>query len=320
MRKLLLVLSLLGLQNTAFSALNLQCDLMGDCPTQAERVSYNSDRDLLGQEEFASPLIANDRIRPIDTPVTDTGFGVEWSRPQYHIPVGLDGSDLITASVAAGALVIAFPNDQAILDFVQDNSNDVIHNVAVAGEFFGSELTIYGAAAGYIMGVVLQNGEVKSTSLMLAKTALITGIVAQAAKRIFHRERPNQDTGPYQFHGPGLEGSHLSMPSGHTITAFTLATFISETWGHHSKLIPVLAYSAAAVGGWSRVHDNAHWASDVIMGALIGHLVTKHIMRRDSSKSSLVLSPTYDMEGNLIMGVHFVGKKEREEAENYLFD
>jgi len=56
------------------------------------------------------------------------------------------------------------------------------------------------------------------------------------------------------------------------------------------------------------------------MGALIGHLVTKHIMRRDSSKSRLVLSPTYDMEGNLIMGVHFVGKKEQDDDENYLFD
>jgi len=166
MIKLLLLLCLLGLQSTALSALNLQCDLMGDCPRHTERISYNSDMDLLGQDEFASLLVANDLVRPINTPVTSDGFGVEWSRPQYHIPLGLDGSDL----------------------------------------------SIYGVAAGYILGVVLQNGEVKSATALLAKTALITGIVAQAAKRIFHRERPNQDNGPYQFHGPGLEGSHLSIP------------------------------------------------------------------------------------------------------------
>lgn len=306
------------IQKHAFAAIDMQCQLMGDCPYTSVSNQDTSDVDLLDHGEFASPLVENDMIRPLEA--VSNGYTAQWSRPRYEIPLGLDGSDLITTSIAAGALVLTFPNDQAISDFVQENSNDVIESVAIAGEFFGSELTIYGAAAGYILGVVMKNGEIKSTSLMLAKTALITGIVAQAAKRIFHRERPNQDNGPYQFHGPGLEGSHLSMPSGHTITAFTLATFISETWGHHSKLIPVLAYSAAAVGGWSRVHDNAHWASDVVMGALIGHLVTKHLLRKDSSKSRLVLSPTYDMNGNLIMGVHIVGKRERERQENYLFD
>lgn len=236
------------IQKNAFAATDMQCQLMGDCPYTTVSNRDISDMDLLDQNEFAFPLVQNDIISPLET--ASHGHSTQWSRPRYEIPLGLDGSDLITTSIAAGALVMTFPNDQAISDFVQENSNDVIESVAIAGEFFGSELTIYGAAAGYILGVVMKNGEIKSTSLMLAKTALITGIIAQAAKRIFHRERPNQDTGPYQFHGPGLGGSHLSMPSGHTITAFTLATFISETWGHHSKLIPVLAYSAAAVGGW----------------------------------------------------------------------
>ncbi len=317
MKHILLIIIVLLLQPIAHAAISMRCQLTGECPST--QVRNNPDFAVLDQEEFTQPLIQNDLIRPIGE-LQVPGMGAQWSRPQYHIPLGLDGSDLVTASVAAGALILAFPNDQAITDFVQENSNDIIERVAIAGEFFGSELTIYGAAAGYIVGVVLQNGEVKSTALLLAKTSLITGIVAQVAKRIFHRERPNQDNGPYQFHGPGLEGSHLSMPSGHTITAFTLATFISETWGHHSRLIPVLAYSAATIGGWSRVHDNAHWASDVVMGALIGHLVTKQVLRKDSSKSRLVLSPTYDMEGNLIMGVHIVGKKEREQRENYLFD
>ncbi|TNE96679.1 MAG: phosphatase PAP2 family protein [Deltaproteobacteria bacterium] len=315
MKYTLLLILLLFIQPIVH-ATSMRCQLTGDCPRTANR--ENPDFTLLNQDEFTSPLIQNNLIQPIDELQAD-GFSTQWSRPQYHIPLGLDGSDLITASVAAGALIIAFPNDQAITDFVQENSSDIIERVAIAGEFFGSELTLYGAGAGYIVGLVMQNGEVKSTSLLLAKTSLITGIIAQMAKRIFHRERPNQGNGPYVFHGPGFEGSHLSMPSGHTITAFTLATFISETWGHQSRLIPVLTYSAAAVGGWSRVHDNAHWTSDVIMGALIGHLVTKQILRQDSSKGSLVLSPTYDMEGNLIMGVHILGKREREQRDDYLF-
>lgn len=173
MKNFILILALLMIQKHAFAAIDMQCQLMGDCPYTSVSNQDTSDVDLLDHGEFASPLVENDMIRPLEA--VSNGYTAQWSRPRYEIPLGLDGSDLITTSIAA-------------------------------------------------------------------------------------------------------------------------------------------------VGGWSRVHDNAHWASDVVMGALIGHLVTKHLLRKDSSKSRLVLSPTYDMNGNLIMGVHIVGKRERERQENYLFD
>jgi hypothetical protein len=62
-------------------------------------------------------------------------------------------------------------------------------------------------------------------------------------------------------------------------------------YADHS-LVPPLAYCAATLGALSRVNDNAHWMSDIILGSAIGHFTAKAIVGRHgggaSSRVSLV--------------------------------
>ena len=60
-----------------------------------------------------------------------------------------------------------------------------------------------------------------------------------------------------------------------------------------SPLVDVLSYSLATLVGISRVHENKHWASDVLFGSAIGYFVAKKICalnrRGDESRVSLGL-------------------------------
>ena len=66
-----------------------------------------------------------------------------------------------------------------------------------------------------------------------------------------------------------------SFPSGHTATAFMMATMLSKEYRHKSPWISVGAYTVAAATGLSRIANNRHWMSDVMVGAGIGVLSTE---------------------------------------------
>ena len=70
--------------------------------------------------------------------------------------------------------------------------------------------------------------------------------------------------------------SRNSFPSGHTATAFMTATMLHKEYGlTRSPWYSVAGYTAATVTGLSRIMNNRHWMSDVMVGAGIGILSTE---------------------------------------------
>lgn len=196
-------------------------------------------------------------------------------RPEYQtLPVGLTNSELLTIGAAASTAILLFNNDEELIQFAQDNRTEITEEIAFWGEKAGS-MPIGISAAGYVLGVVIDNDEVTRVAKVALKATAISGLITRAGKMTFSRKRPNKTDDHTDFTGFNWDNDNVSFPSGHTTTAFAFATVIAEHYKDKSTIIPVLAYTAAAVGGWSRVHDKAHWASDVAIGALIGHLTGK---------------------------------------------
>lgn len=100
---------------------------------------------------------------------------------------------------------------------------------------------------------------------MLASDAMSVVLMAgtvNAVKESVQRMRP--------------DGSNRrSFPSGHTATAFMCATMLHKEYGHISPWISIGGYTVATATGISRILNNKHWASDVLVGAGIGILSTE---------------------------------------------
>lgn len=263
-----------------------------------------------------SPLDMYSTITGIDMTVKEAPFASErvkagptpYQHPNtksYFVPFKLDGNELAKIAAASTVAVMVFANDREIMDFTQKHQNSITENLAVVGEAFGSEWGAGAAAAGIIVGIVMKNQEIQHVSIMAAKALLVSGLATRALKTTVTRTRPNDTENPYEF---DAGDENHSFPSGHTTQAFALATVIAEAGKKHSKFIPILAYSMAAIAGWSRTHDKAHWASDVIVGGLIGHLIAKNMMNAELTKKGFMIVPHIGLQGDFAVNVTYTGK------------
>lgn len=81
----------------------------------------------------------------------------------------------------------------------------------------------------------------------------------------------------HTVNSPRPDGSNNnSFPSGHTATAFMLATMLHKEYGvTQSPWYSVGGYTVATATAVSRMINNKHWFSDVLVGAGIGILSTE---------------------------------------------
>lgn len=224
---------------------------------------------------------------------------------EYFIPLDVNSTDLMILAGALSLGTVVFANDREIMDFVQENKGTYSEPIATVGNMLGREAIIPIAAGAYFMGAVLDNGKLKNVGLFTVAAGLASQVVAEAFKKSFHRVRPHDGDSPYDF----FEEGNNSFISGHAAGAFSLATVIAETY-KDKPVIPYLAYGLATLTVYARMHDNKHWASDVIAGAVAGHLVTKILMRtvlntERADGSGFVIIPQFgrDLTGDRYTGV-----------------
>ena len=215
-------------------------------------------------------------------------------RPELFIPLDLKSSDMMILAGAMSLGIVVFQNDREIMDFVQENKTETLGKARTIGNLLGREAIAPIAAGSYFMGAVLKNGKLKKIGLFTVTAGLATQIVTEAFKKSFNRKRPNASNDPYDF----FEENSYSFFSGHASGAFSLATVIAEVY-KDKPLVPYLAYGAAAITAYARMHDNKHWASDVLAGAVAGHLITKILIRTFENKKTsggLVITPSIGID------------------------
>jgi membrane-associated phospholipid phosphatase len=142
----------------------------------------------------------------------------------------------------------------------------------------------------YGLGRATSNERLAEVGLHGTEALVVGSLTGTVMKDFFGRARPFVDTtGPnpddWQI-GRGLKRGdrYQSFPSGHTTAAFAAAAAVtaetSRWWpaATYFAIGPVL-YGGAAAVGLSRMYNNRHWASDVIMGAAIGTFAGTKVVR-----------------------------------------
>jgi membrane-associated phospholipid phosphatase len=178
--------------------------------------------------------------------------------------------------------------------WVQDHKTTTTNNIGDDITDFGhGKFTPVILGGMYLYGHVADDGKMRKTVLLSIESFVLTGVFVQTIKYTTHRHRPNTGDPPHTFDGPSLHGtnSNSSLPSGHASSAFAVAAVIASEYDN--IIVPTLAYGTAAITALNRVMHNAHWSSDVFVGAAIGYFTGKALVasHRNGTENNVSLIP-----------------------------
>jgi membrane-associated phospholipid phosphatase len=139
--------------------------------------------------------------------------------------------------------------------------------------------TVLVPASFYALGLLRKNGYEQKTALLAGEALVDSEILVAVMKVASQRLRPNALTPQGDFDDTFFHGafSSSSFPSGHTIAAFSVATIFARRY-HTHRWVPWLAYGAAGLVGFSRITLQAHFPSDVFLGAALGYSVSRFVV------------------------------------------
>jgi membrane-associated phospholipid phosphatase len=166
---------------------------------------------------------------------------------------------------AGGALALAVhPKDNSINAHLVNSSSD---GLWVPGHVIGSTPVLLGSAFGaYIVGRVSGTGWIQHLGMDEIEATLLSEAFSEGIKVAVRRQRPVQVD--------GNQSRTYSFPSGHATLTFAAATVLQQHLGYKAA-IPT--YAVASYVAMSRLHDNRHFASDVIFGASLGIVVGRSV-------------------------------------------
>lgn len=192
--------------------------------------------------------------------------------------------------VLGGTLVYAF--DDEIRQWMQRYPSHAKDNTAkYVFEPWGSGIYPAFLLGGYyIYGLAAKDFRARQVALGGVQAFLMTGLTTVIIKNLTHRHRPYDDipANPRLWEGPFQGWGYDAFPSGHTSTAFALASLFSSVY--KDKIwVSIVSYTIATGVAWSRVYENKHWPSDVLIGAALGFAIGKTIYYVMQGKTNLTL-------------------------------
>lgn len=177
----------------------------------------------------------------------------------------LSTAAFVVCSAAAGAGLFR-PMDILVLDLARRTDSRVLDAVGMATSVVGGVEFVAVAAAALAAGLLLEGQRRLAQRLVVA--FLVTGLVELVSKTAVP-QTPVPEAA-MRVPDPSIldVGTPYPYPSGHILRSVLLLGAIYILWPNRLARITLLAF--LAVSAVSRVYVGAHWASDVIGGALLG--------------------------------------------------
>lgn len=188
------------------------------------------------------------------------------------------------AGIAASLLLMGA--DVSIAEGARSASLQDNGAVKAAG-LVGDPGSIVAGAALWASGRFGHNRTRELVGLRSLEAITASSAVTLAIKSIAGRARPDQSPMNARDFEPGRgfgdRSEFQSYPSGHATAAFAFAAAVDAELDriapdHPAWIVPLL-YTAATATAASRVYRDRHWTSDVVLGATIGFVGGRAVVR-----------------------------------------
>ncbi len=201
-------------------------------------------------------------------------FPVQVAKGRHWLPV------LAITGVTA-ALIAADPHDTP---YFRRTAQFGSFNKAFSGSITAGEIAIVPAAF-LVAGHFRHNSYAEKTALLAGEAYADSAIVDIVMKAASRRLRPSDILPTGNFSDTfwdshvSATGINTSFPSGHAAAAFSVATVFAHRYRQH-RWVPWVAYGMATVISFSRVTNQAHFPSDVFLGAALGVAISEFAVLR----------------------------------------
>ena len=178
-----------------------------------------------------------------------------------------------------GVIVGASFADHLLRAWTQAHHSSFRDQISSVGNRLGEPVYVLPALA-LILGASKLAGAdgISRTAFQAGTTVAVAGSVALAAKFVVGRARPIPSKGDVdEFQPFSASDRFASFPSGHTTVAFALATSLADRV--NDKWASLALYAGATLTAFARLNDDRHWLSDVVAGAMVGHLTARALDR-----------------------------------------
>jgi membrane-associated phospholipid phosphatase len=225
-----------------------------------------------------------------------------WKDPAnlFTRPAFWGGGQWATFGIEAGITGALFPADRSFKDFSDDIHNKPLTHVLKPIDYwYGNYPLAFYSGGMFAGGLIFKNEKLADSGFLSAESIGYASVLDVAIKALTERERPRTTNNQYDFRGPGgsVHGSS-SFVSGDVIAAYAFASSVSEVWQNPWVTWPL--YILAAAVAVERTQVDAHWLSDVVGAAFLGHAIGKTIVHMHYRR---------DLDGRLMpyVGDHVVG-------------
>ena len=186
-----------------------------------------------------------------------------------------------TAAVLGTAAGLTFADPKEAAYFRNTTSFNTFKSVVTGN---GASISMGAVPASlYVIGLIRKDTKMQRTALFAGEALADTAIVQTVLKDALRRVKPARYPANGWFESKGPPTSYLrgngSFPSGHSMAAFSVATVFARQYRNH-RWVPYVAYSLAALVGFSRLPLNVHFLSDVAVGGAIGYSISRFTVLR----------------------------------------
>jgi membrane-associated phospholipid phosphatase len=135
----------------------------------------------------------------------------------------------------------------------------------------------------YAIGTLHKNSYATHTSLLTLEAVADSEILGWVSQTATGRLRPRAVPPGGDYSNTWFKTYHPllhaggSFPSTHALGAFSIATIVAHRYKSH-RWVPFVAYGAATVVSFSRVSEEAHFPSDVFVGAALGYVISRFVV------------------------------------------